>query len=246
MTAVMLGTGGWMPTGSRSTNATLATCGNNRLLLDAGTGVERILRQPDLLGDSPELNIVLSHFHLDHVIGITYLPAIADRVKIVVWAPGSILSDISSRCILENLIRAPYLSVPLASFVAEVRELALGTNDIAGTRLRTRLQSKHEGKSVGLRVEDELTLSTDTAIDFGTASFASGCKFLLHEAWTVDSAHTGHSSAVDAATVAAHSDVEELVLTHIHPCQDDPAALQAAACPIFSNTTVGFDGRWIV
>ena len=244
--AALLGTGGWMPTDSRATNATLVVASNNRLLLDAGTGIERLIQSPDLLGDSSELAIVLSHFHLDHIIGITYLPAIADLVEIVVWAPGAMLSDTSSWTILENVVGDPYLSAPLSSFVADVRELAVGDNDIAGTCVRTRIQHNHGGKSIGLRVDNELTLCTDTSFDPKTAAFAAGCKLLVHEAWTATSPSPGHSSAVDAATVAAGSDIEDLVLTHIHPLRDDAEALLAAARPVFKNTTVGHDWRWII
>ena len=191
---VLLGTGGWVPTDTRATNATLLICEQERLLLDAGTGVARLVQRPDLLGSAGRLDIVLTHFHLDHIVGLSYLPAVAGLNEIAVWAPGEMLCDVSSLQILENAVGGAYCSLPLSYFVNGVHELREGQNDIGGRCVHARVQPGHTGKSVALRVDDELTLCTDTSFDPGSSDFASGCKRLLHEAWTVNSPADVHSS----------------------------------------------------
>jgi ribonuclease BN (tRNA processing enzyme) len=241
---VMLGSGGWMSTSRRATSCLLFTSRDGALMLDAGTGVAALAQQSDLLGEAGALAIALTHFHLDHVAGLTYLPAIADRVEITVWAPGQLLGDAESRLILEFLIGAPYLSVGISDF-ADVRELAAGENRLGPFTVEARVQRFHPGGSVAFRVGDALAYCTDTAPDPDSASFVRGVTALVHEAWTTEKATFEHSSAVSAAQTAADAGVNRLVLSHIHPLADDPAALLDAARPVFAATEVGYDGMEI-
>lgn len=230
-----------MPTLRRATSCLLLTDRHGALMLDAGTGIAALCQQPDLLGDADTLAIALSHFHLDHVAGLTYLPAIADRVEITVWAPGQLLASTDSRTILGSLVGAPYLSVDLSDF-AHVAELSIGENRVGPFSLEARVQPFHPGGSVGLRVGDDLAYCTDTAPDPDSASFVRGVAALVHEAWTTAEPTFEHSSAASAALTAAEAGVGRLVLSHIHPLADDPAALLGAARPVFAATEVGYDG----
>lgn len=232
----LLGSGGWMATTQRATCAVSVDGGPTAVVLDAGTGICRAITEhmPD------ELHVVLTHFHLDHVVGLSYLPAIGDRCRITVHAPGRLLTDEPAQAILEKLIGAPYLSAPLMTFIAEVQELTEGTNDVAGLPVQVRYQSAHPGGSVGLRV-GPFAYCTDTEPDSGTIDFVAGCSALLHEAWTPFESGHGHSSAADVAKIAVAAGVDQLVLCHIHPLHDDPEALLEAARGM-PNTVVGHDG----
>lgn len=237
----MLGSGGWMATLQRATSCLLWTSSDGALMLDAGTGVAALCQQPALIGDARTLDVVLSHFHLDHIAGLTYLPAIADQVEITVWAPGRLLSGTDSRTILQMLVGDPYLSVGLTEF-ARVAELNPGENTIGSFPVEARLQRFHPGGSVGFRVGDTFAYCTDTAPDPGAASFVRGVATLIHEAWTIEEPSSEHSSARSAAQTATDADVDRLVLSHIHPLADDPVRLLAAARAFFPNTEVGYDG----
>jgi ribonuclease BN (tRNA processing enzyme) len=230
-----------MPTLRRATSCLLLTGRDGALLLDAGTGVAALCQQPDLLSEARTLAIALSHFHLDHIAGLTYLPAIADEIEITVWAPGQVLADTDSRVILENLVGAPYLSVGISDF-AQVAEVRTGENSLGPFSVDVRVQPLHPGGSVGFRVGDAFAYCTDTAPDPDSASFARGVASLVHEAWTTEEPTFEHSSATSAAQTAADADVGRLVLSHIHPLADDPAALLAAARSVFVATEVGYDG----
>lgn len=238
---VMLGSGGWMPTLRRATSSLLLTRDDDALMLDAGTGVAALCQRPELLGGADRLAVVLTHFHLDHVAGLTYLPALADRLDITVWAPGRLLLDSASRDILGDLVGAPYLSVGIDD-IAKVVEIDAGENVLGSFAVEARLQRFHPGGSVGLRVGDEIAYCTDTAPDPDSASFVAGVTTLVHEAWTTDEPTAEHSSAASAARTAADAGVDRLVLSHIHPLADDPAGLLRAAQRAFVDTEVGYDG----
>jgi ribonuclease BN (tRNA processing enzyme) len=237
----MLGSGGWMPTLRRATSCLLLTSSDGALMLDAGTGVAALCQKPDLLGDTGTLAIALTHFHLDHIAGLTYLPAIADRVEITVWAPGQLLTGADSGAILGSLIGAPFLSVGIADF-AHVEELRAGEHRLGSFGVEVRVQPLHPGGSVAFRVGDALAYCTDTAPDPDSASFIRGATALVHEAWTTEVPTHEHSSAASAARTAADAGVRRLVLSHIHPLAGDPAALLGAARPVFAATEVGYDG----
>jgi ribonuclease BN (tRNA processing enzyme) len=240
---VLLGSGGWIPTPARATSALLIRQSDRALLLDAGTGTAALLRDDSLLDGVERLDIAVSHFHLDHVAGLTYLPALAGTLDIRVWGPGKLLAPGSgSGRVLSTLIGAPFLSADLDDFAA-VDELREGDNQLGAWTVACRIQANHPGGSVAFRLGDWLAYCTDTAPDPGSPPFVEGVDVLVHEAWTVEEPTRDHSSAASAAGVAAGAGVRALVLSHVHPLADRPAALQAAARKIFENTEVGHDGQ---
>ena len=67
MKLILLGTTGYHPNDRRHTPCMLIPeCG---IMLDAGTAMYRASRYLA----TPELNIFLTHAHLDHIVGLTYL-----------------------------------------------------------------------------------------------------------------------------------------------------------------------------
>ena len=109
-----MGSGGWMPTESRETGCVLLRSHDSALLLDAGTGVRRLATQPTLLEGATRLDVVLTHFHLDHVCGLSYLPAVPLRAT--AWAPGRWLYGRSSDALLGPLLGPPVSAFERAEF----------------------------------------------------------------------------------------------------------------------------------
>jgi ribonuclease BN (tRNA processing enzyme) len=185
---------------------------------------------------------VLTHFHLDHVVGLGYTPAL--HALPTIWAPGRWLHQQESASIL-----GPLRSEPLSPFTAEelgeVRELIEGEQRIGEFTVTTRRQEKHWCPTAGLRVENALALITDTAYDEGSADFAAGAAHLLHEAWstTADARPSGaHSTAAEAGRIAAAAKVGHLTLIHLNPRLSDEQALQEDAWSHMPNSEVGKDG----
>lgn len=237
----LLGSGGWFPTTRRATCCALLRAGDRGLLLDAGTGIARLVEQPGLLDGIASLDLVLTHFHLDHVVGLAALPALPDALRPTVWAPGELLGTGPSLALLERLLARPLFAAPLDAVAREVRELPAGPVELGPFRLTTRVQRLHADPTLGLRIGDALTYCTDTERDEETAAFAAGCRVLCHEAWHPTDAGPGHTSAADAGLLAAAAGVEGLVLVHVSPLLADEDALGAAARAAFPAATVGCD-----
>jgi ribonuclease BN (tRNA processing enzyme) len=244
MNAVLLGSGGWIPTSRRETCCVFLREGPHVLLLDAGTGVQRLLEQPDLLSGAETVDIVLTHFHLDHVVGLSYLPGLSLPEPPRVWGPGELLTGASTHSICERLLSPPFSSAPLPTFVSDVREIPeQGGFEVGPFSVATRIQELHAGSTLALRIGDLLSYCTDTGPDPGNVPFASGSRVLLHDAWYAqESSEDGnHSAGGDAGRIAREAGVDHLVLIHIDPLQESDEALLASATREFRNAVVGAD-----
>jgi ribonuclease BN (tRNA processing enzyme) len=240
---VVLGSGGWIPTRSRETCSLLVRTERAALVVDAGTGIRHLVERPDLLEGCDSVDLLLTHFHLDHVVGLSYVPALRLGERLTVWGPGEALYGRSTEDVLGQLLGRPLFSTDISSMARTIREVDEGTIECAGTTVHMRRQEGHTDPTLAFRCEDRVTYCTDTAFDPDNAVFAQGSAVLLHEAW-----HVGrhpderiHTSAEDAARVAETAEAEQLVLIHVNPLLEDEESLVAAARGRFENTVVGTD-----
>jgi ribonuclease BN (tRNA processing enzyme) len=239
--AVLLGSGGHVPTGRRETGCALILAGDRALVVDAGTGLRRLVTDPGLLDGVRAVDLVLTHFHLDHVVGLAYLSAI-DR-PVTVHGPGAALYGTPTATVLDRLL-APPLMVGLDRFVAGVRELGPGEAELGPFALRLREQPRHAHPVLALRLGDELAYCTDTALDPGNVALAAGVRVLCHDAWSRSAELRNpevHASARQAAEVARDAGARELVLIHPDPTLPDDAALLAEAREVHPRTRLGED-----
>jgi ribonuclease BN (tRNA processing enzyme) len=230
----ILGGGGWFPAHERHTACALLRTGDTAILIDAGTGVGRLVERPELLDGLARLDIVLTHFHLDHVAGLAYLPAIVCCEQTAIWGPGKLLYSTPTRRLLDRVSHEPFHPVPLEEQDIAVYDLPAGDVELGPVRLTTRRQDRHSAPTLGLRFDDMLAWITDTAYDPASAGFAAGCAALAHESWfTSDQPRNAdiHSSAAEAAAVAAQAEIERLLLIHLPPfdLQLEPILLEAQA-----------------
>jgi ribonuclease BN (tRNA processing enzyme) len=240
----ILGAGGWIPTGTHATCSALLREGDAAVLIDAGSGVERLVADRTLLDGVERLDLVLTHFHLDHVVGLAYLPGLrgASGIPPRIWGPSDALFGASSDEALRRIYSAPFFDADYGLIAAEVRELG-AEQAIGPFTLRTRLQRGHSTPTLALRFDDLLTYCTDTPYDAGNAEFATGSGVLMHEAWcTMGSPQETpiHSSGRDAATVGREAGVGRLVLIHLHPRGGHDAVLEEAR-GVFPAAELGSD-----
>jgi ribonuclease BN (tRNA processing enzyme) len=234
----VLGTAGWMPADDRETSCYAIKLGSSLLILDAGTGIRRLVgSSAHLLDGITKIDILLSHFHLDHTIGLTYLSAINNNIT--VWGPGPFYSS-TTREILDSITCPPYQPAAISSFCAvkdmDASGVALEDFDIAISR-----QPLHSAPSVAMRVNEQIVYCTDTAYDTNNIQFARKCRLLLHEAWPSSTTPPeGHSSPAQAATIAAGAGVKELMLVHVPP-RADTGQIESEARKIFYRSQVAYD-----
>ncbi len=225
---VPLGTNGYIPTHGRHTMSFLLL-GEEALLLDAGTGVARLAEPAiaELLRPYPRLSVLLTHYHLDHVVGLVYLPGLWPDRPVRIAGPAPPLADCGPRDALERLLNPPLCGLPLAEFPipVEIVELREERAELAGLPLRLRRQ-EHPGGSVGVRVGDALAYVTDASPDPATAELARGVDLLLHEVWKTDEEIAaglpeetggGHSHLSRVAAIARQAGVGRVMPVHHHP-----------------------------
>jgi ribonuclease Z len=239
--ATILGSGGFIPTGRRETSSLLLLPdgGDTAIVVDAGTGIRRLITDRALLAGRTRVVVLLTHFHIDHICGLAYLTEL-DDLDVSVRGPGTALYDRSSAEILASLFAHPIMPVSLPELGIPVGELAPGETDVAGVAVRARRQDRHTDPTLGLRFGDALMWCTDTEDDPETAPFARGVRLLAHDAWGPPAA-PGHAEPAAAARVAVDAGAERLVLIHVPPTADE-AGLQTRAAAVHGHVTVASDG----
>jgi ribonuclease BN (tRNA processing enzyme) len=241
MKLVLLGTGGYYANDARHTACLMLP--EAGVVLDAGSGMFRIR---DYLA-TDRLDVFLTHAHLDHVLGLTYLlgvllPAVQQRT--IVHGEREKLDAVRTHLFSESLFPV----VPAFS----MQPLEPGEVPLAGSGKLTHFPLAHPGGSVGYRLDwpaRSLAYVTDTtaAADAAYVERIRGVNVLVHEAYFANEADemaevTGHSCLRDVAQVAAAADVGLLVLVHVNPQLDQDADLDLRpAQQVFQNTLLGTD-----
>jgi ribonuclease Z len=238
MRVEFLGTGGYYPNERRHTTCVMLP--EFGIVFDAGTGFFRV---PPRL-PTHELHIFLSHSHLDHIAGLTFiLPAMgAGEVKRArVYATAATLSAVR-----EHLFAPPVFPI-LPDY--EFHPLD-GPVEVPGDGVLTFVPLGHPGGSTGFRInwpERSLAFITDTMVDGTYTDFIRGVDLLIHECYFPDeraewAKTTGHSHTTPVASLARDAAVRQLVLIHIDPrnTNSDPIDLKKARS-IFPRTQLGED-----
>jgi ribonuclease BN (tRNA processing enzyme) len=241
----ILGGGGWFPAYGRETACALLRNGDRAIMIDAGTGVGRLVERPNLMSGLRRLDILLTHFHLDHLAGLAYLPALGVCEQTTVWGPGRVLYDTPTHTLIGQVSHEPFHPVPLEEQDIEVRDLPAEELELDGVRVGIRRQDRHSAPTVALRFDDELAWITDTAYDPDSARFAHGCKLLAHEAWFTSSRPRNpdiHTSAAAASQVAVEAEIDRLVLIHLPPFKESVEALVSEARAEMPEALAGQDG----
>src|SRR6185436_17118059 len=227
MKLLLLGTGGYHPSERRQTACLMLPQAG--IVLDAGTGFLRVRKHLA----TPTLDIFLTHAHLDHSVGLTFLlSTIWERTlaRITVHGTAEKLAALREHLLCEDLFPA---RLPV-----EWSPLAAGPLPLAGARI-THFPLEHPGGCVGYRLDwpdRSLAYVTDTTAS-GDAAYVEavrGVDLLIHECNFRDgqeewAAKTGHSSATPVAQVAAKAGVKRLILVHFDSLDDsdDPIGLAA-------------------
>jgi ribonuclease BN (tRNA processing enzyme) len=237
-----LGTAGYHPCDTRHTACLMLP--EIGIVLDAGTAFYRVRE----LLTTDTLDIFLTHVHLDHSVGMTFLfDVIEDRPMqhVCVHAEEDKLSAVRNHLLAEPLFPV----IPPCEFIP------LGSDpfDLPRGGTLTHFPLDHPGGSVGYRLDwpdRSLAYVTDT-IAAQSAPYIQkirGVDVLVHECYFTDNqteqAHlTGHSCLTQVCQVAKEASAGMLLLTHINPLADASHPLDLdLAKRIFPNVLVAADG----
>ena len=239
MKLILLGTSGYHPSDRRHTPClVLPSCG---AVLDAGTGMYRLGKYLE----TDELDIFLSHAHLDHVIGLSYLFSVMwehPLRRVTVHGRAEKLYAVERHLFYRDLsVHPPF----------DLQALRTHTKLADGGRL-THFNMEHPGGALGFRLDwpgRSMAYITDTtaAADAAYVAKIRGVDLLVHECFYPDSradlaAKYGHSCLTPTAEVARAAGVGRLILTHLNPLLEGeyPTDLSAVR-KIFPRTEFGED-----
>lgn len=245
---VPLGSGGWIPIEYRHTACYAFQKGDTLVILDFGTGINRLISEHDyLLSGVDHVIGFLSHYHMDHIGGLFYLPAFWGTRHLELYAPGADIYGKPAREILQGIFTPPSMPRNLSDFIPslEIKDIPMNGMKIGDLDFRFRVQ-KHGHPSVGIRIGDHVVYCTDTEPEYETIGFAMGANCLLHDAWLPQDipendvspaqvkdllalgAQNGHSSNLAVALISNEAKVQAAYTIHHNPLNSESAIAQMA------------------
>lgn len=195
------------------------------LFLDLGSGIANFSLYSEV-EVAKRIHIVLSHYHLDHLIGIIYLLNICRDKEIFIYGPGKTIYGESCEDILCGIIKPPYFGRMLKDFSHNViiQDYNIGFKEISTNYTIEFVAQKHSQPSFGMLINDVLYYATDTMVLQNTFEKAKDVKLLLHECWDIEENLSGkHSSLEKIIKFNEQYHIPYIKLIHINPnwtCED--------------------------
>lgn len=241
MNVIFLGTNGWYDTETGNTVCTLIETDDYFIILDAGNGIYKV---DQYIRSKKPIYLFLSHFHLDHIIGLHILNKFNFCQGMHIYGQAGIKN------ILNTIIDEPY-TIPFTKlpFKVEVYELSERLYNIPF--LVEYKYLFHSSKCLGYRFElDEkiLTYIPDTGICKNAIELAENadlviaeCSFKLGQR----NVEWQHLNPEDAVKIAKDAGAKKLALLHfdasIYRSLEERIEVQKKMKKEFENFIVTFD-----
>ena len=233
--------------------------GRGILVLDAGTGMAALGDELCRRSSIPPITVLFTHFHLDHLAGITgFRPFLERKARVTLMAHPGVFP--AWKRALRTLGRKPFWPVNLlkSGAAVQLRPLPRGEGGavLMGVRVSWCPVSHPQGcVSYRLAVEGrEIVLATDREqgnrrMDAAFLRFCRGADVLIHDAQFTPAEHRrragwGHSTPETAARTAAEAEVGSLILTSHDPLRSDREVdgMENRARRIFRQTAAAREG----
>lgn len=217
---------------------------NSCIIFDGGSGIQNlgIAIDPNI----SEINILLTHLHIDHIIGLGYFQPFYDpKYTVNIYGPAGSTTSLTER--LRRYFSPPFFPVRLKELPSKIHihEIDNSEFEIDDFLLKSEYIC-HPGPTVGYRCElgkSVVTYLPDHEPALGASHFpelnewcsgfnlSKGADLLLHDAqYTVSEYEArigwGHSSMRDAIRFGSLSKVKKMILFHHDPSNSD-AQLEA-------------------
>lgn len=243
MKITLLGTNGWFDTATGNTPCILLQTGEFDIIFDAGYGFTKADRYVD--GSKP-VYLLLSHFHLDHLIGLHTLPKSNFHQGLTILGLPGITTA------LHGLFTPPY-SMPVESHPFQVNIAELNGRIPSLPFKLTALPLIHSGPCLGYRVEYDgkvVTYCTDTGYCENAVTLAREADLFMTECSLSPGSDPQpewpHLGPKEAAQIAIEAEARRLLLIHFdpthYPTLEHRDAAQAEARRTFPASVAGRDG----
>jgi phosphoribosyl 1,2-cyclic phosphodiesterase len=223
------------------------------LIIDAGTGIRRlgIELQREMLGPQLKVDLLLTHFHWDHIQGLPFFSPLYSpdtEVRFHSTRPASELREL-----LEGEMSHPYFPVSFELLPARRGFVDLTKNPIRLPHVSVHaFPMNHPQGATGFRIETGGRVITHASdLEHGNAEFdtilreyAQGSDVLIYDAqFTPDEYPArkgwGHSTWLEATRVARDCEVDRLILFHHDPAHEDTMMVD-----IVTQARKSFERTW--
>lgn len=230
---------------------------NELIILDMGTGLNNLGKSIIAEEGSPKkINIFLSHYHWDHILGfLTFMPIYKSNYEINIYGnnKNTSIKDISKR-----LLDKTFWPVSIDMLKAQINFIELNNKPITINNIKISCnEHSHPNGATSYKISDgdhNIVYTTDcehpennlsnTVIDF-----AKNADILIHDShFTPEDLSThkdwGHSSWEQAAKVANLAKINKLFLFHFSPEYEDSVVkkMETNAKNIFKQTYAAKQG----
>lgn len=227
--------------GGNTTSVEVRTDSGRLVVLDAGTGIRRL--GISLADEAPrQIDLLLTHMHLDHVEGLGFFAPLFDpECTLTVWGSGPSLRERIAAYLSPPLFPLEHDRIPAR---IEVHEVGAETWSLDGLSV-TAAHVQHPGGALGFRLEgggrslafipdNELGLDADSGLEL-----AAGADVLLHDAQYTDEEYEtrvgwGHTSLGQFAPFVQRAGAKRVVMFHHDPAHADAKleSMRDTACEL--------------
>ena len=213
------------------TSCYMVRAGDETIFLDGGSG---LIEAPTQFVRTP--SILLSHFHLDHLIGLAMYPRLLQKgSETVLYCPT--LSMEEAREILDDVFSPPSWPLSLMDYTGTLVLRTLSKRFQIGGVIVETMKGYHPGGAVVIRLTFDgrsLVYATDCEPDEdglnAIAAFSSNTDLLLFDGQYTEDEYPnrigfGHSTAGTAQEVMERSGAGQLLLIHHDPLKTDAELL---------------------
>lgn len=244
----ILGAAGWIP-GRNETSSVMIEHNGMLFLLDAGTGISNLFMYKEVLEKYETIHVILSHYHLDHTIGLIYLDPFVRNKKLRIYGPGKLAYPETTDYYIHSLLRKEFFSRNIDDFSYDVKCLDFPDYTFnIGTSVVRVSEQKHSAASFQIVLDDYVVYATDTSFEV-TALENTSAKILLHECWNVsdnDNDNGRHSSLKQLLKFFPQSSFEKLVLIHQNPNWNESEISQIKQLIVGTQMFLAEDGMQLV
>ena len=212
------------------------------VILDAGTGIRALGAHLEATQHDAPIHLFLTHRHSDHVSGLAHFAPLYRHRQRIRLCGGDGESD-PLAAFTERLLSPPLCpAIPGLHTRLEIAEWGPDTEHRAGGMSVHRFTARHPGAAAIFRLDDAtgplVAYAPDNELSYGDGTeavrawrralgdFLADVPVLVHDATYRDDElprHRGwgHSSHVEATSLALECGARTLVLFHHHPDRDD-------------------------
>jgi phosphoribosyl 1,2-cyclic phosphodiesterase len=211
-------------------------CGSHVLVFDAGTGLRPLGLKLKAEGKL-EIDLFLTHSHLDHIVGIPFFKPLYDKANRIRFWAGHLLPEHRLKEVICAMMVPPLFPVPIDIFPSRT----IFNDFSAGETLRLHpdvtlrtARLNHPNNATGYRIEHggkSICYVTDTehhgdALDPQILALIEGTDFFIYDSTYTEAEYPhyagwGHSTWAQGLKLAEAAGARSFVAFHHDPSHDD-------------------------